>query len=237
VRTALALVALGVLLAGCTGTGLKHDMAVTADNVGKIRAGNLDVSLLVTPRAKAAKNPFGWKLRGPFSFGDVPTAHVTYTQIANGHTGETTIVLGKDGGYAVVDGEQRPLTAAHLGELRDAAARARRGASIDVSGWVKSATSCGTRCARGELDVAQAANTLFQISGSKASLSDDEAKQLAEAAHAATYRIEWTRDHLLRKLTVHVDLGFDVAPRLRSALGDLVGATFDFRLGVANPRT
>jgi hypothetical protein len=192
--------------------------------------------MLVTPHAARARHPFGWKLRGPFSFGDVPTAHVVYTQIANGHSADTTLVMDKSGGYAMVGGKRRSLTDSNLKELRGSAGRVRAGASIDISKWITSASSCGTRCAQGNLDVAAAANTLLQISGSAERLTDAEAGQLADATRSATYRVEWTDAHLVRKLKLHLDIGFKAPPRLKSALGDLVGAAFDLNLGLQHPR-
>jgi hypothetical protein len=236
-KPAAVLIALIAVVSGCGGGGLRHDLAATGGNMGKIRAGVIDFSLLVTPKALKAHNPFGWKLKGPFSFGDVPTAHVTYTQIANGHSADNTLVLDRSGGYAVVGGKRRSLTDSNLTELRGSAGRLRAGASVDVSQWIKSASSCGTRCAHGDLDVAAAANTLLQIAGSRQTLSDAETKQLAAAARTATYRVEWTDKHLMRNLKMHVDLGFATPPKLKSALGELVGATFDLHLGMQRPHT
>src|SRR5207248_11049319 len=113
---AIVLVTLAALASGCGGGGLRGDLAATGDNMGKIRAGVIDFSMVGTPRAGRAHNPFGWKLKGPFAFGDVPTAHVTYTQIANGHTADDTLVLDRSGGYAVVDGKRRSLTDSNLKE-------------------------------------------------------------------------------------------------------------------------
>ena len=236
-RAAVVIAALAALASGCGGGGLRGDLAATGGNMGKIRAGVIDFSLLVTPRANKAHDPFGWKLKGPFSFGDVPTERVTYTQIANGHTARDTLVLDKSGGYAVVDGKRRSLADSNLKELRGSAARVRAGASIDIGNWIKTASSCGARCAQGDLDVAAAANTLLQVSGSKRTLTDAEAKQLADATRAATYRAEWTGKHLMRSLQLHVDLGFKSPPKLAAALGRLVGATLDLHLGMQRPQT
>ncbi|HEV7639390.1 MAG TPA: hypothetical protein VGO39_00815 [Gaiellaceae bacterium] len=236
--TRAALLALvTVLLSGCGGSGLRADLSAAGNSVGKIRSGDLDFSMLVTPHAARAKHPFGWKLRGPFSFGDVPTARIVYTQIANGHTASSTLVLDTSGAYAVNGGAHRSLSSANVQELRTAAARVRQGASIDVSKWLKSTSSCGKGCAEGNLDVAAAANTLLEISGSHGTLNAANAKRLADAARSATYRIEWTPKQLLRDLKLHVDLGFDAPPKLRAALGKLVGATFDLHLGVQHPQT
>ena len=54
---------------------------------------------------------------------------------------------------------------------------------------------------------------------------------------SAPYRAEWSDEHLLRNLQVHINLGFSSPPTLREALGKLVGATFDLQLAMQNPRT
>jgi hypothetical protein len=231
------LIAVTALLAGCGGSGLRSDLSSTGANIGKIRAAGLDFSLLVTPRAAQAKHPFGWKLKGPFSFGDVPTAHVVYTQIANGRSADVTLVLDKSGGYAVVDGKRRALTDSNLKELRGSATRVRGAGSIDISGWLETASGCGARCAHGKLDVAAAANTLLHIAGSSEVLTDAERQQLADATRSATYRVRWNDRHVLRDLKLHMDIGFTAPPKLKSALGALVGATFDLHLGLQHPQT
>jgi hypothetical protein len=237
VRKLLLLLALTALLTGCGNGGVRGDLSATGGNIGKIRAGGLDFSLLVTPRAANAKHPFGWKLKGPFAFGDVPTAHVVYTQIANGKTADVTLVLDKSGGYAIANGKRRSLTDSNLKELRGSATRVRSASSLDISKWVTSASSCGARCANGKLDVAAAANTLLQIAGSSQVLSDAERQQLADATRDATYRAQWNAKHVLSDLKLHMDIGFKAPPKLKAALGELVGATFDLHLGLQHPQT
>jgi hypothetical protein len=237
VRKIALLIPLTALLAGCGGGGVRGDLSKTGGSIGKIRAGGLDFSLLVTPHAAKAKHPFGWKLKGPFAFGPVPTAHVVYTQIANGNSADVTLVMDKTGGYAVVNGKRRSLTDSNLKELRGSATRVRGAGSVDISKWIKTASSCGTRCAHGDLDVAAAANTLLQVAGSSQVLSDAERKQLADATRNATYRATWNDKHVLRDLKLHLDIGFKAPPKLKAALGKLVGAAFDLHLVVQHPQT
>jgi hypothetical protein len=237
VKALLVLLLATAVVATSCGGGVRSDLSATAHNIGKIRSGALAFSMLVTPRTTAAHNPFGFKVTGPFTFGDVPTAHVAYTQIANGHSATATLVLDKSGGYSESNGKRRALSATQLKALRAAAASARSGSTFDVGSWVKNAHGCGTRCATGDLDVAAAANTLLGLAGGKQTLSDAEAKQLAGATRSATYRLTWTPAHLVRELTLHVDLGFAAPAKLQAALGKLVGATFDLHLGLTRPQT
>jgi hypothetical protein len=235
-RIAPILLGVALLAAGCGG-GARDELRQTADRIGKIKSGTISFSLVVTPRGKLATHPFGFRVLGPFHFGDRPTAHVAYTQIANGKAATATLVLGHDGAYAVANGERRTLTDAQTRELRAAAAGARRGARVAIDDWIDGADSCGDHCVEGNLDVASAIEGLLGTAGAHVELSDDDRKALADATKDASYRVESTDDHLLRSLRADVDLGFDVPERLRAALGDLVGARIDLRLEIENPKT
>lgn len=53
---------------------------------------------------------------------------------------------------------------------------------------------------------------------------------------SATYELAAGKsDHLLRRLTMHVDFAFGVPKGFRSALGDLVGADVRFALSIDRP--
>jgi hypothetical protein len=235
-RLAAVLLGVAVLGAGCGGGGARDELSKTADRIGKIKSGTISFSLVVTPRGKLAKHPFGFRIHGPFRFGDRPTARVAYTQIANGKEATATLVLDRDAAYAIANGERRTLSAAQAKELRAAAAGARAGARVAIDDWIDGADSCGDHCVRGSLDVASAVEGLLETAGADVTLSDDDRKTLADATKDASYRVEATDDHLLRELRADVDLGFDVPDRLRDTLGDLVGAKIDLRLSIANPK-
>ncbi|HEY3185538.1 MAG TPA: hypothetical protein VGJ77_22025 [Gaiellaceae bacterium] len=234
-RPAAILLGVALLAAGCGG-GARDELRQTADRVGKLKSGTLSFSLVVTPRGKLAKHRFGFRIHGPFRFGDRPTARVAYTQIANGKEATATLVLEPDAAYAISNGERRTLSAAQARELRTAAAGARAGVRVAIDDWIDGADSCGDHCVEGNLDVASAVAGLLGAAGAHVTLSDDDRETLADATKAASYRVESTDDHLLRELRADVDLGFDVPERLRRSLGDLVGARIDLRLSIANPR-
>jgi hypothetical protein len=242
-RLAPLLAGVALVASACGGTAAQNELKKTGDNLGKIRSGTISFSLLVTPRTKLAHNPFGFRLHGPFAFGDRPTARVAYTQIADGKSATVTLVLEHGGGYALVDGKRRAFNASQLRELRGAASAGRAGAKVQVGDWLRDPRSCGSGCVEGTLDTAAAVKGLLELeygAGENAStprLTDAESKQLADATRRATYRVRSTKDHLLRDLRLHVDLGFDVQPKLRRALGTLVGARIDLRLALANPKT
>jgi hypothetical protein len=64
------------------------------------------------------------------------------------------------------------------------------------------------------------------------------ADQLRRSVKSSSFDL-WTgkKDRLLRRFRITAELGFDVPQKLRQALGQLVGAKFDFEVGVANPTT
>jgi hypothetical protein len=118
-----------------------------------------------------------------------------------------------------------------------------KGRSLPIDRWIRDAKvsdggtvgGVATDHVHGSFDVARAAADL----GSQAlgrSLNNRERKQLADAARSATIDV-WSgkKDHLLRKLAIDVDLGFDVPPDLRAALGKLVGARITLNMTVTDP--
>jgi hypothetical protein len=244
VRRGLPLILAALALAGCGGKGERGVVAKTADKIGQIRSGTLHVELLVTPHAPKATTPFGYKLDGPFAFGDKPTAKVRYTQIANGKEGTATLVLDGSGGSVITEtGARRPMSAAQVASLRAQMRAVHSGGVLNIDDWVKSAhtTSCsgasaGVRCVSGDLDPVKLVNGLAGLAGPGFVVSGAEEKQLRDAMRSATYYLATGKqDSLLRDLRVNADLGLNVPQSLSSALGSLVGATFEFRLAVDRP--
>jgi hypothetical protein len=236
-RRIVVIAAGALLLAGCGESARHADLRKTAGNVDLIKSGTLTYSLLVTPQVRRAPHPFGFRLHGPFRFGNDPTGRIKYTQIANGSKATVTVQFGRDGGYTVANGKRRTLSASQLSTLRRAAASAKAGAKTDIGNWLDEPASCGTNCVHGRLHVANTIVGLVGLTGSDVTLTKEEAAQLDDAARSATYVVRWTGDHLLRELRLHIALAFDVPAKLRAALGNLVGASFDFKLGIANPVT
>jgi hypothetical protein len=231
-------------LGGCGGSGERGVVAKTADRIGQIRSGTLHVKLLVTPHSAKASTPFGFKLDGPFTFGDKPTAKVRYTQIANGKEGTATLVLQGSKGYVVTEsGQHRALTGAQLASLRGQVRAVHAGGVLKIDDWVKSAhgTSCSSgsadvRCVAGDLDPVKLVNGLAGLAGPGFQVSGGDEKQLRNAMRKATYYLATgKKDSLLRDLRVNADLGLDVPRSLSSAFGKLVGATFEFRLAIDRP--
>jgi len=246
----LALLAGLLVLAGCggSGKGASSVLSKTASSLGDIRSGDLGFSLLVTPRGDSAGPAFGFKLAGPFSTqkSALPVTKVDYTQIANGKSKTVTFTSTGTKGYVTVDSTTYELPASRLGPIRSVMSSFGgngKGRSLPIDRWIRDAKvsdggtvgGVATDHVQGGFDVARAAGDL----GSQAlgrSLTERERKQLADATRSATIDV-WSgrQDHLLRKLAIDVDLGFDVPTDLRAALGKLVGARIALNMTITDP--
>ncbi len=245
-RTPLLLLVVAFLAAGCGGSSAKGVLSDAAGRLGEIHTGVLHLKLLVTPNATNAKDPFGFEIDGPFTFGDQPTAKLTYTQIANGKRGTATVVLDGASGYVESNGTRRAMTPAQVNQVAGIAKIARSSSAtvLDVKKWVleASGTSCpagdaGQRCVSGSLDPVETINGLLALTrGSTQSISGAEADRLKNAVHSATFFVAAGKtDKLLRDLRIDFDLGLDVPAGLKQALGNIVGAKVNFRLAVDKP--
>jgi hypothetical protein len=236
------------LLAGCGGNGASKVVQQTAENIRDIRSGVLHVKLLVEPHAPGASQPFGFQLDGPFNLGKngaPPTAHLNYTQTANGTSDTATLDLRSNGGSIVTHGTTHELTPSVLGMLRGVAKTAGSQSSqfLPVQDWVKHAKehSCGANdCVDGDLDVVKATNDLLGLARALGrnvpEIKGADADQLKKSVRAGTFELVTGKtDRLLRRLVVHLQLGLDVPASLSAALGSVVGATFTLDFGVDRP--
>ena len=234
----LALLGLAIAAAGCGGTS--NDIVASSTNgLATVRTGVLSLGILIRPEGGAGRHPFGFQLRGPFSLaGSAPRARMTYRQIANGHVGTATVVLGPSSGYVEADGQRRPLTAAQLSSYRTAAESAAGGGGLPLREWVKSQHEqpCGTNvCVTGALDPAKALTGLLDLEGSlgKPVQTSDA---LVRAVRSARYQLVASKGaNELRRLSMAIAFRLPVPANLRPSLGASVGATIDFQFGLAKP--
>jgi hypothetical protein len=64
------------------------------------------------------------------------------------------------------------------------------------------------------------------------------AEQLRKATRSTSFELRTGKDdRLLRRLRLEADFGLEVPRELREALGEVVGAKVEFRLGVDRPNT
>jgi hypothetical protein len=241
------LAAAGLLLAGCgsSGPNAQSVLRQTAQNLGKIASGTLDLRLLVTPQGKGHR--FGFTLHGPFSFGKtaLPILDVAYTQIANGHQATATLISDGRRGVVQSNGATKPLSPSAESTLRAAGQQVQGAASLfDISSWLEhpkvSSGPAGTDEVTADLNVPNVANGLIgllRLTGRNVQqLTSTDVKRLQNAVRSSSFVLyTGKKDRLLRKLDLTADLGFDVPQDLQNALGTLVGAKVEFELAVANP--
>lgn len=246
-RAAPLLVVLALAAAGCGGGHSQEVLSDTADNLGKIRSGDLTLRLVVSPRT-GTKGRIGFVLRGPFSLrrGALPVAKVAYTQIAGARQATATFISTGKKAYAEVNGKVYELPAASTESIRRAAggpAGSGGFAGLDIGSWVEHpsvSSSGGQDHISAGLDVVAAANGLLELlrglGRDAPTIDGDQADRLRDAVDSSSFDV-WTgsRDHLLRRLLMRASLGLDVPESLRRVMGDVVGAKVDFELSVAHP--
>lgn len=236
-----SLLALALLLPACGGESAEDVLAVTADRLGEIRSGTLDMSLRVSPHGDA--EPFGFELRGPFDLGTggkPPSMRIEYTQIANGQEATVTLVATREQAYVETEAGRVPLDPAALrlgsvqGDLEE----------LLIGDWVTDAEASdgedGTDRVTGKLDIVAVVNDLVGLARGFGRdlrpVEGPEAEQLRRATRATGFELDTGKDdRLLRRLVMEADFGLDAPEELRDALGELVGAKVTFRLGVEGP--
>jgi hypothetical protein len=253
VRRAAAFLGLVALLAGCGGKGRANEiLSDTASNLGKIHSGDLTLRLVVSPR-EGTKGRIGFELRGPFALrpGALPIAKVAYTQIAGARQATATFISTGSKAYAEVNGKAYELPAESTELVRQAAAGIGGSGGLgqfEIDSWVEDPVAgdggdvggAQTDRVSARLDVVDAANGLLglvrQLGRDAPRIEGDQAKQLEDAVDSSSFEV-WSgrEDHLLRRLLLKADLGFDVPVSLQRVLGEVVGAKIDFELAISNP--
>jgi hypothetical protein len=253
-RTFVALIAAAALAAsGCGGSDGPNDVvADTADNLGKITSGELDLKLLVEPREQGGD--VGFELSGPFSLpegDDLPVARIRYTQIAGDQRGDVTVISTKKGAFVEVDGQAYELPAAQSDRLRGAGRALGTDEEednglneLELQDWLEDGELTeGDEVDRvvGRVDAAAAVDDLLALArrlGADVpeSLSEDDLRRLEDSVRASRFELETgAEDHLLRHVHVEADFGLAVPGRLGDVLGQVVGARVVFELGIDKP--
>jgi hypothetical protein len=255
-RSALVVLLASFAVAACGGgdDGADEALAETAENLEEIESGDLSMRLVITPTGNETET-IGFELRGPFSLegpGELPVARVAYTQIRGSKRGTVTVVSTGRRAYVEVGSRAYELPPAQTEQLRQAGEDLAQGqglGELEVGDWIEDPELSdggavgGTDTDRidANLDVAAAARDLVELgrglgAGALSRLSDADETTLERATRSAHLRLFTGReDRLLRRLEIDVDLGFEVAPDLRAALGSRVGARIEFDLAVDDP--
>jgi hypothetical protein len=253
VKRAAALLAVAALAAGCGSSGRANEvLARTATNLEEIRSGELTLRLVVSPR-EGTKGRVGFELRGPFALkrNGLPVAKIVYTQIAGARKGSATFISTGTKAFAELNGRAYELPPESTQLIRQAAAGIGGSNGLgqfEIDDWVEDpvVTDGGevggapTDRVAADLDVVAAANGLLslvrQLGRDVPRIQGEEEERLREAVESSSFDV-WSgrEDHLLRRLLLKADLGFDVPESLRRALGEVVGAKIEFELAVSNP--
>lgn len=252
-RRAAALLVLLALGAGCGGDDRATEiLSRTAANLGKVRSGDLTLRLVVSPR-EGTRGRIGFELRGPFAFrpGRLPVARIAYTQIAGAREATATFISTGTKAYAEVDGKAYELPPESTEVVRQAAAGLGGSDGIGqfaIDDWVEDPAVTdggevgGARTDRvsADLDVVAAANGLLELlrglGRDAPTIRGREAEQLEDAVESSSFDVWSGRDdHLLRRLLLEAELGFEVPESLRRALGEVVGAKVEFELSISDP--
>ena len=244
-RLAAVCVLVATLAAGCGGGGGAHEvLSNTADNLGKIRSGDLTLRLVVSPRS-GTKGRIGFVLKGPFALrnGQLPVAKVAYTQIAGAKQATATFISTGKRAWAEANGRVRELSPAETQGIRQASAGGPGGLGLDIASWVQKpkVSSYGDLDhVTAKLDVVNAANGLLgllrNLGRAAPTIEGSEADRLRDAVTSSSFDV-WTtkKDRLLHRLLLKAELGFNTPSELRRVLGRIVGAKVDFELAIARP--
>jgi hypothetical protein len=250
--TRVLLLLLGIVgLAGCGGGDADPAVVLsqTAANLGKIKsAESMHLKLIVDP---VKGDPFGFELEGPVALCQqraLPILDVEYTQIANGQEATVRILANGTRGFVVLNGTAYQMSEGQQADLRSACEDLESGdgglESLRVGDWVRdpeASSGDDVDTVTGELDVVAVVNDLVDIArafgGSTLSRLDrDDAQRIADATEGSSFELETGHDdHLLRRLALEAELGFNVPDDLRSALGDAVGGSFTFEFELDDP--
>lgn len=241
-RIALLLAAVASVATGCGDSGAHGVLSDTANNLGKVRSGDLTLRLVVSPR-EGTKGRVGFTLSGPFALAknSLPVARIVYTQIAGAREAKATFISTGSKAYSEVDGKVQELPPLATQGIRSASSGGVGGLGLDIASWVEDphvTTSGNEQHVSAKLNVVNAANGLLgllrQLGRTAPTIQGDEAKRLRDAVESSSFDVWTSKDgHLLRRLLLQADLGLNVPAELRRVLGDVVGAKIDFELAIA----
>ncbi len=259
-RHSLLAACLALALAGCGGGGGTSDpqgaLSETASNLGNIRSGELDLSLLVDPREEGGE--FGFELSGPFQLsddGELDLALIEYTQIADDERETVTVTVTEDKAFVTVDGQAYELPEDRSARLRllgpggsgsgDGESSGTGLEELRIEDWIRNPESSDgdeiggdeTDKVEADLDVLQALKDLSSLvdSLSEVDVGGSDAKLLQESTRNSRLEVHTGKeDRLLRRLVITAE--FD--PELPEELAELAraaGANLRFELELANP--
>jgi hypothetical protein len=238
-------------LAGCGGGGGDSPTEVlgeTADNLGEIRSGDLELEFLFSARDGERQ---GFRLTGPFSLegNELPVARLDYTQFAGDTEADLTFISTDGRAFVEVEGTAYELPPELVTEIEDATGELETeglGERIELGNWIENPERSeggmvgGTETDRisADLNVVNVVNGLLEIASafggadSPPRVQGQAAEQLRNAVESARLDVYTGKeDRLLRRLVVAIDFSPAAPEEVKSVLGVAV----EFRLAVSEP--
>ena len=253
-RSLAPLAVLCVLVAGCGGgADGQATLDRTLDRLGRIGSGDLNGSLMLTPRAVGGRTE-GIEISGPFAIADpgrLPDARLSYTRVDGNRRTTLGLVSTGDRAFVERDGKAYELPPAQVEQLATAVRALPASSRLirqRVDDWARSPrrAPCGSlgrgqdvECVRAGLDAQAFVSDLVGVAqllgrGNSAVGTLDPA-ELARAVRSGTVRVAAGRqDGLFRGLAVDLDFG-PTTPGLGTLLGSLVGAHLHLGLDLSSP--
>ncbi len=236
-----------VALAGCgggSGAGETPAQVVskTAAKLPDIRSGDMRVELAATGRGGGQTAKLGFKLAGPFALArgaGLPVAKLRYTQISGDQQGSATFISTGREAFVQGGGAVRPLPDAQTRRLRAATGRLSQNGGVrklDLVGWMRDPKLGGGPAVGGDAtDRIRARVNVPAVAKDLAGRLGDT-RELERAIETARVELlTGTKDRLLRRLTLDVNLALDVPNGLRRQLGQLVSGGVRLVFEVTDP--
>lgn len=242
-RALLRLAVVALLAVSCGSDEADGVLSDAQDHLAELTEGRIDFSLTASA---GGTGPVGFRIEGPFSFGDgtVPVLDLTYTRIRG--DAEDVVRVRADGASVTVteDGETTEVPERRLGALRLDDGAATGVDEFALSEWfddVDVATSGDRTTLTGRADVpallADLNRFVAEVAGEAGvgPLDDTAADRIEDAVRRATLTLTTEGDdHRLRTLEASLDFGARAPARLADALGRYARPRLDLRLEVAD---
>ena len=223
-RRALELAAVGLTLvsvSACGGSSQAELLGQAAQNLSKVRSGNMDLRMAVS--AGDGSGQVGFEEKRPFALpspGALPVAQTEVSHFVGSKQEGTTFISTGRRAYIASAGQAYELPAATVTRLRQASAGSGNLSGLQLDRWAAATTmtdggqvdGVSTDRFAGSVNVPQFLNDVMQLSRGLSQtavvplVTTSEAADLARAVRASHFQLWAGRDdHLVRRVSVSVD--------------------------------
>lgn len=249
------LVAVGFLGAGCGGEASVLDD--TAQNLAKVRSGDLRMAMTAMAGPEGDGPPVGFEVTGAFSVasaeGELPRAHLRHTRSVGKALEPTTFLSTGQRAFLEVEGEAYELPPSEVEALRAREAPKGGGAGLQRLGlakWIVEPTvgdggvvdGVAVQRVTGAADVVAALNDIVAVADAMGSAPGEGlrpvdpagAERVKRAVRSSAVEVITGRDdHLLRRLRLDVVFAAGDLEGLQEALGPLAATSLHFELDLS----